>query len=63
MTTFVNIKHSAQHFGAERTEPVAAAQPLRSRVPGSRGLATLLFSATAGTGVAEARAAVMGLLG
>ena len=55
MTSFVNIKYSAQHHGAGRTEPVAAAQPLRPRVPGSRGLATLFLSAmTAAVMVAAA---------
>lgn len=46
MTSFVNIKHSAQHHGADRIESaVDAAQQARRGLSGARGLATLLLSA------------------
>lgn len=48
MTSFVNIKHSAQHHGANRIESVMdAAQHMRQGFSGARGLATLLLSAVA----------------
>lgn len=42
MYSFVNIKHSAQHLGAEQASAVA---PLRQGISGTRGLSTLLLSA------------------
>lgn len=47
MNSFVNIKYSAQHHGAEQTAQVAAAPaaPLRQGSSGTRGLSTLLLSA------------------
>lgn len=42
MYSFVNIKHSAQHLGAEQA---SAAAPQRQGASGTRGLSTLLLSA------------------
>ena len=42
MYSFVNIKHSAQHLGAEQA---SAAAPHRQGASGTRGLSTLLLSA------------------
>jgi hypothetical protein len=48
MTSFVNVKYSAQHHGANRVESaIDAAQQLRQGFAGTRGLATLLLSAIA----------------
>lgn len=48
MTSFINIKYSAQHHGANRVESVIdAAQQVRHGFSGTRGLATLLLSAVA----------------
>lgn len=43
MYSFVNIKHSAQHLGAEQTKSAAA--PVRQGSSSTRGLSTLLLSA------------------
>lgn len=46
MTSFINIKYSAQHQGADRVESAMdAAQQMRHGFSGTRGLATLLLSA------------------
>ena len=45
MYSFVNIKHSAQHLGAEQTKSAAAAAPVRQGSSSTRGLSTLLLSA------------------
>jgi hypothetical protein len=46
MTSFINIKYSAQHHGADRVESaIDAAQQVRRDLAGTRGLATLLLSA------------------
>ncbi len=46
MTSFINIKYSAQHHGADRVESAMdAAQQMRHGFSGTRGLATLLLSA------------------
>ena len=48
MTSFINIKYSAQHHGANRVESVIdAAQQVGHGFSGTRGLATLLLSAVA----------------
>jgi len=48
MTSFINIKYSAQHHGANRVESVIdAAQQVGHDFSGTRGLATLLLSAVA----------------
>ncbi|MEO7954669.1 MAG: hypothetical protein ABIR35_11355 [Polaromonas sp.] len=48
MTSFVNIKYSAQHRGADRVESAAeAAHEVRSNLSSRRGLSTLLLSAMA----------------
>jgi len=48
MTSFINIKYSAQHHGADRVEPaIDAAQQMRRGFSGTHGLATLLLSAVA----------------
>lgn len=48
MTSFINIKYSAQHHGADRVESVIdAAQQAGHGFSGTRGLATLLLSALA----------------
>jgi len=46
MTSFVNVKHPAEHPGVVRVEAaLAAAGQLKKQVSGTRGLATLLLSA------------------
>lgn len=46
MTSFVNVKHPAEHSGVVRVEAaLAAAGQLKKQVSGTRGLATLLLSA------------------
>lgn len=48
MTSFVNIKYSAQHHGADRLESaVDAAHQVRRSLSGTRCLSTLLLSAMA----------------
>ncbi|MDP1953106.1 MAG: hypothetical protein Q8K71_01375 [Polaromonas sp.] len=46
MTSFVNVKHPAEHPGVVRAEAaLAAAGELKKRISGARGLAALLLSA------------------
>lgn len=46
MTSFVNVKHPAEHPGVVRVEAaLAAAGQLKKQVSGTRGLAALLLSA------------------
>ncbi len=46
MTSFINVKHPAEHPGVVRVEAaLAAAGQLKKQVSGTRGLATLLLSA------------------
>lgn len=46
MTSFVNVKHPAEHPGVVRVEAaLAAAGQLRKQVSGTRGLAALLLAA------------------
>ena len=48
MTSFINVKYSAQHQGADRIESaIEAAQHMSHGLSGTRGLATLLLSAMA----------------
>ena len=48
MASFINIKYSAQHHGANRVEAVMdAAEQARHGLSGTRGMATLLLSAVA----------------
>ncbi len=52
MTTFVNIKHSAQHHGADRIESaVTAAQPVRRGFSASSSVVALVFSAVTAAGL------------
>jgi len=46
MTSFINVKYSAQHHGADRVESaIDAALQVRQDFSGTRGLSTLLLSA------------------
>ena len=55
MTSFINVKHPAEHAGAIRVEAaLAAVGQLKKQVSGTRGLATLLLSAMVGAAMVVA---------